>query len=538
MSPVLAFFIRMLREQMRDLGGLLGRLVIGLVLTAGLFIAELEATFRGAPGRFFFQVVMATNYLLVMLAALSVGSQAIAEEKEAGTLGLLRLTSLGPLSILLGKAGSNLVIVLLVVTMQIPFTLLAVTLGGVSVTEIFRAFALLASTTMALTALGLVFSVVLSKMWRAALMAFCVGLLILLSPVLLSMAAVRLDRTSYDKNSVTRDEVASRPGGPLAANERLADAAWRSAEWMRSVLPTTHLMHVLRAGYGRFEVARGIIAQCTFALACFGIAWWLFPRFCEDESKYSDSGKGPPLRQRLALFRLGRPGMSATFWKDFHFFLGGKAWFLTRLILYPLVIAYAVWLADNPTTTRLIAKRAWGLGTLILYFDAAVFVIRAWSPELRSRTLPQLMILPASLKRLHLEKLAAVAIAMLPSLVPVTVAILLGVETGFTAATPRGVLRIVSFTINSAFFLCLCYYLSLFLRWAALPAGAAIAALFYVLMYEYIVSPLIRFRVPLSRIGLTVYEVMQFTQIAIYGAITVTLFLLAQRRLHRAAAVL
>ena len=107
MKPTLAFFIRMLRQQSRDRGVLLSRLTIGLLLLLGLWIAHLEATTRGASGRAFFNFVIATNYLLLTVAALGIGSQAIAEEKEAGTLGLLRLTSLSPISILLGKAGAG-----------------------------------------------------------------------------------------------------------------------------------------------------------------------------------------------------------------------------------------------------------------------------------------------------------------------------------------------------------------------------------------------------------------------------------------------
>ena len=78
MSPIFAFFIMMLRRESRDRGALFARLTVGFVLFLGVWLAELEATSRGAPGKVFFQWVIATNYLIVTIAALGMGSQAIA----------------------------------------------------------------------------------------------------------------------------------------------------------------------------------------------------------------------------------------------------------------------------------------------------------------------------------------------------------------------------------------------------------------------------------------------------------------------------
>ena len=71
------------------------------------------------------------NFLIICFAAISYFSAAITEEKEEGTLGMLQLTKLSPFSILLGKSTSKMIGGLLVLLVQVPFAMFAITLGGV-----------------------------------------------------------------------------------------------------------------------------------------------------------------------------------------------------------------------------------------------------------------------------------------------------------------------------------------------------------------------------------------------------------------------
>ena len=83
-------------------------------------------------------------------------------------LGLLRMTDLNPLSILLGKSTSRLCGALLLLAAQFPFTLLAVTLGGVSARQIVAAYLALGAYTFFLCNLALLASVVARRTGQAA----------------------------------------------------------------------------------------------------------------------------------------------------------------------------------------------------------------------------------------------------------------------------------------------------------------------------------------------------------------------------------
>ena len=90
----------------------------------------------GAPGLHFLQEMVWLNLVFITLAGLSYFASAITEEKEEMMLGLLRMTDLNPVAILLGKSTSRLVGALLLLLVQVPFVLLAVTLGGVGLLQI------------------------------------------------------------------------------------------------------------------------------------------------------------------------------------------------------------------------------------------------------------------------------------------------------------------------------------------------------------------------------------------------------------------
>jgi len=157
--PILALFARSLRAGTRSAstywwrGG-----VAGLMLFA-LLSAQSGGTRVAAVGLRLFSALARVNFLFITLAGVLHFSAAIAEEKEQETLGLLRMTGLGPLAILLGKAGSSLINAAMLLLAQVPFAMLAVTLGGVSATQILGAYATLLAYMVLLSAMALTCSV-------------------------------------------------------------------------------------------------------------------------------------------------------------------------------------------------------------------------------------------------------------------------------------------------------------------------------------------------------------------------------------------
>src|SRR3954452_22659336 len=132
MNALLALFARSVRELLRSrLSYLTCGAVIGLIFLL-LLGAQAAATATSAPGLKFFHSVSYVVLGFITFAGVSYFATAITEEKEDVTLGLLRMTNLDPLAILLGKSTSRLSAALLMLAATFPFTLLAVTLGGIS----------------------------------------------------------------------------------------------------------------------------------------------------------------------------------------------------------------------------------------------------------------------------------------------------------------------------------------------------------------------------------------------------------------------
>ena len=167
-SPLLALFARSLREDVRSRMTYFAR--TGLVLVILLFLFSVRETFGwgNAPGLRFFATVIYINFIFIVLAGLSYFASTITEEKEEMTLGLLRMTNLDPLSILLGKSTSRLVGALLLLVAQFPFTLLAISLGGVAVRQILAAYCTLGAFLIFLANLALLASVIFRRSTAAA----------------------------------------------------------------------------------------------------------------------------------------------------------------------------------------------------------------------------------------------------------------------------------------------------------------------------------------------------------------------------------
>ena len=141
--PIFALFGFSRRLESRHYTTYLARTVVAGVILLYLFLSHVGGSMTGAPGLEFFTAVVYVNLVFITLAGFSYFASAIAEEKEEMTLGLLRMTRLSPLAILLGKSASRWIGVTLLLLVQLPFTFLAVTLGGVSLGQIVAAYVML-----------------------------------------------------------------------------------------------------------------------------------------------------------------------------------------------------------------------------------------------------------------------------------------------------------------------------------------------------------------------------------------------------------
>ena len=173
------------------------------VIYLALWSAQEMSGLFGAPGQIFFRYVVYLNAAFVTLLGVGFFSSAITEEKEEDTLGLMTMAGISPLGILLGKSTSRLFQVLLLLAIQYPFTLLAVTLGGLVPGQITSAYMSLFAYTILLANVGLLNSVVCRRSRDSAGLTtlFLVGYSIVPALSYGGLQYLLLDRKSTRLNS-------------------------------------------------------------------------------------------------------------------------------------------------------------------------------------------------------------------------------------------------------------------------------------------------------------------------------------------------
>ena len=409
MRALFALFIRSIREDTRaKLPVLLRVALIGIILLI-IWSSHRNFTQSSAPGLHFFTSVMELNLGFIALAALSLFPSAITEEKEDETLPLLRMTNLNPLSILLGKSTARLLSALLLLAVQIPFTLLAITLGGISFAQILSAYAILAATTFFLCNLALLASVISRTTLRASILVGVTGVVLYI--VLPAFASARSIGRIFSGGNTTQTWWDTLSAFIINANPMVATFQLSSS------------FGVLRVN-GTPSIAFALIAGAL----CFLLAWLLFDRFC--------SGTEATLgRRKKATPRASaRPQNSRVWqrwpivWKEMHHTIGGRRGFWKRLAL-----AAAIYLGAFLFTGTLhmtIRKEHWEVTSSITLFIIAVLIAieitlaaaRLFGQERQEQTLSSLITLPWSIGRIVREKILGILPALAPWLLLALVA--------------------------------------------------------------------------------------------------------------------
>ncbi len=451
--PLFALFARSLREQSRTKFTPLARGGIALVLLVVVAMNQREFTNRAAPGQFILMILSMVNFFAIAVFGLSTFASAITEEKEDDTLGLLRMTRLNPLSILLGKSTARLFEGFLLLAVQLPFTMLCITLGGVSQTQVLRCYGILAAFLFFLCNLALLWSVVCRSTRRATSMTTLCGVGFYLLPMFL-----------YPLSVVSR----------FSGN---AAPAWYAtvAQWSMAINPL-------------FDLTRTIIPRGTFPFAtnsmlvsligggvCFGLAWLLFAPCCnsggEAAVKRPEKPAGPAPRRRFAV---SRPGHRAVAWKDFHFLGGGKRGVIIRSTTYLAIVALLVWWFATVNRQTLKAEAVgvtlWVFGLMAFTVELGLVSSRVFGIERKLHTLGGLYTLPLSTARLIGEKILGALPMFIPSLAMLTIGwIMAGRKLRLTSSTD--IARSILFGSEYLFFAVLVMYLSLRMRRATVATA-------------------------------------------------------------------
>ena len=161
--PILALFHRALQLQSRSRNvAILRGLLLGITCIFVLSVQGL-ALRRAAPGLTLFTELVFLAAAVIVLMGVTLFVNTIAEEKIGNNIELLRMTELSPVAIVLGKSGSQLVRVGLLLLSVLPFMMLSLTLGGVRIHQIIGASLCLFALLLLVANIATFFSVFLAQ---------------------------------------------------------------------------------------------------------------------------------------------------------------------------------------------------------------------------------------------------------------------------------------------------------------------------------------------------------------------------------------
>ncbi len=469
-SPLLALFIRSLREDSRQKLTYFARSGLVLVILLFMFSTQGNMGWANAPGLMFFSTVIVIDLCFVILAGVSYFSSAISEEKEEMTLGLLRMTNLNPLSILLGKSTSRLCTAILLFAAQIPFTLLAITLGGISLRQVLAAYVAVAAFLVLVSNLALLGSVICRRTAGAAMFT---GVTLFLFFAFVPIAS-GLARLPVQAGLLTSSS------GWVEALDAVANLAERAS-------PFSRFSAIFSTGFAESAFSFQAWSNVIFGAAFFLLAWGVFERFCSEQKEASPSRGGlARARGRWRSLSPGRTWSRALAWKDFYFLGGGKLWLVIKLLVYgaPLLAARC-WpqkLGGPPPWEEFGAGMFWLMAGFIAV-ELAFAAASVFRVERQGQTLSSLAMLPQGIRRVAYEKL----LGIIPSLSAAGIYLLLSlpliskfIREGFSSLSFDNrrhwlELAVMVFAFaQGVFFLHLVANLSLRVKWGALPLAIGI----------------------------------------------------------------
>lgn len=393
---VLVLVERTLRVDARAWAPHLARFGLMMAVYISVITATATSSVFGAPGLNFFRSMAYLNLIFMTLMGIGFFSTTITEEKEEDTLGLMLMAGISPLSLLLGKSVGRLVGALLLIAIQYPFTLLAITLGGVTQHQIQSAYLAMFAYLAFLSGVGLLCST-LSRQNRTASirMTYILAAYILVPSLCLNLLTTTGWLRSYTAilNSITESCVFLQ---------------------MNTIMTTGFDAQLLAHPLVLSNVAIGALGYL--------LSWALFGSAVKDLSSEPISrGLTASSSNSSSLFSAGRPKVNPFVWKDFHFSSGGLTSIMIRVALYPLLYVAAVLMdrgtifgpwgpSGQKTTTGMYLV----LAMIAIAIDAGLLTSRCFHDEVRGQTLAALMMLPTSAGQILYAKLFGALLAWLP----------------------------------------------------------------------------------------------------------------------------
>ena len=398
-SPFTALAVRTLRLDTRAYRTHLMRCGLGGLVLLVVMSTTSGFSRLGAPGLYMLTMLAYSGAIFLTLVSITLFSSVITEEKEEQTIGLLRMAGLRPLAIILAKVGARLWDLLMIGAAILPFTMLCVTLGGVSLTQVLATMAAIAGHLVFLAGLGLLLSVLRPTATSASSLMLLTLVVVQLGPLLLlGVPVVRV----------------------IASH----------SIWFQ-------LSYILSTGYPGGILTLGLAINLGLGAGLAAIAWALFDRFVRDEEP---GGQGRAMRvrggRRTAWFpyRRSRPGLAALVAKDMHFFCGGRF----MMVLKPLMVLTLaglylglLWYFQRHNVTigaELIGDTLLVITLFWLPMELAIHLSRLFSQEVEQQTLSSLCLLPYTTATIVATKIWTAVFALTPVALITAIAFALAAE--------------------------------------------------------------------------------------------------------------
>lgn len=400
----LALVRRALRVDVRDMRPHLFRAALAGVILWTLIMVQDNVLRVTAPGLMLFGWIAILNYWFITLAGATFFASAITEEKEERTLSLLKMANVGPLSILLGKWIPRLVGAALLICIQLPFTVLAITLGGILWHQIAAAYLALLAHLFLVGNLGLMASVVMSRTGGACGLSLVLILLYHILPHMIQ-EAIRWGVSGATQQNVPID---------LSVGWQ---AVWDLCEGTIAMSGLGRLTETLATGFSSSLIGFQFISNMVVGAVFFGVAWLLFePCTRNDVEPQAESTWMRRFRLLGRKSGAGRVWNAPLVWKDFQYIAGGGPMVLARFIGYGLLIIGSLWMFDSNVALDDFGSVAMAWSIWLLMIELPLMTTRLFRNEVTQKTWATLVLLPRSLPELAYPKLVGGGLALLPLL--------------------------------------------------------------------------------------------------------------------------
>ena len=380
------------------------------------------------------------------------------------------LADISPLAILLGKSTNRVLSTILIFAAQFPFALLAITLGGITITQIIATYIALSGYLFLVANLSLFASVIARKSSEASGIVFLLIFFVLgFVPAIENVAAQLVSLGFWIQEG--------------SFNQAVESVALRFHQM--SIIDQVGRIFEPNETYSIFSSQLG--ASVCIGCCGFGIAWLRFRMIVWTPDQLEPYRVVLRSDKRRWSVLASRPWKLALGWKDFYFLTGGPTLLLLKIIVLPLWVMLCFNYADELRRYAAVDGGQFARDSLLLILavEVLMFSSQFFHSERKLGTLPTLLMLPQSVGQISYAKLAGCLISILP-----TVGALLVTEY-FVKRVGRGELIIfsqqmvlgVSLLLVTSHLTVLC---SLIAKWGALPLAIGLT-----LVVGMIVAPFV-----------------------------------------------